>query len=180
MDGRDRVEVRRARRDDVEAIASVVSTSWVAAYDDLLPEQALHGRSIEADVGQTAALLGLDVPAAGVLVAESDGSIIGASLFGPRQDEPTADARVLYMLYVLPSAWGGTAGTRLFEATTDVVRTAGVTTLLAEVLAGNTRARRFFERRGMTPLDEDRQDWFGTDVTVVRYALGPGPGGTSG
>lgn len=171
MSQQEHVETRPAVQDDIDEVAQLVSTSWVAAYDGLLSEQALHGRSIEEDAGQTAGLLALDVPAADVLVAESGGTIVGASLFGPRPDEPTADARVLYMLYTLPSVWGGAAGTRLFEATTEAVRSAGVSRLLAEVLAENGRARRFFERQGMTALGEHQQHWFGEAVTVVRYAL---------
>jgi GNAT superfamily N-acetyltransferase len=51
-------------------------------------------------------------------------------------------------LYVLPEAWGTGVAAELHDRALDALRDAGVDTARLWVLEGNTRARRFYEKRG--------------------------------
>jgi len=166
------IRIRPGTLADADEVARVVGASWSAAYDGLLVDSALSGRSLEADAHQTELLIENGPPGSGVHIAESTGSIVGVSLFGPPDDgRPPGTVGSLYMLYTVSEAWGTAAGHRLFESTADAMRRAGLSMMEAEVLDSNERARNFFERQGMRSKGSHQQDWFGAPVIVVEYSM---------
>jgi GNAT superfamily N-acetyltransferase len=90
-----------------------------------------------------------------VVVAEESGRIVGFVAFGEQE---------LDALYVHPERWGRGIGDRLLAA-------AGSASALW-VIEANTRARRFYERRGWRP-DGSTQVVFG--VREVRYRRDQAP-----
>ncbi len=166
------IRIRPGTTADAPEVARVVGESWTAAYDGLLVDSALHGRSFEADAHQTEVLIERGPPGSGVHIAEAGGKIVGVALFDPPDDgRPPGEVGTLYMLYTISEAWGTAAGHRLFESTADAMRRAGVSVMEAEVLESNERARAFFERQGMHSNGTHQQDWFGAPVTVVEYSM---------
>jgi ribosomal protein S18 acetylase RimI-like enzyme len=88
-----------------------------------------------------------------VLLAELDGRAVGyalANLVEARGSYATGD-RVgeLETLSVLPELRGRGIGTLLMDAVEDELRARGVAEIRLNVVAGNERAMRFYERRGM-------------------------------
>jgi GNAT superfamily N-acetyltransferase len=82
-----------------------------------------------------------------VLVAEDDsGAILGVA----ECEHAPGQVRLpwLQMLYVVPSAWGTGAATRLLKGALDAAHQAGNHTVWLRVVDRQMRARRFYEREG--------------------------------
>jgi GNAT superfamily N-acetyltransferase len=121
--------VRRAGPADAAAIAVVHARSWQGAYRGLLPQEYLDGldpadrterwrRSLERD----------DWPAAGTIVAVSDGPVGGFAHFGPTRDTDAGGSLVgeINAIYVLPEAWGTGLGRSLMTAALSELAAGGV------------------------------------------------------
>lgn len=92
-----------------------------------------------------------DADDAAVLVAESDGRVVGfAFLQYEARDyaELLENAVWLHDIYLDESARATGAGRLLIEASRKVARELGADKLMLSVAAKNTRAREFFERQG--------------------------------
>jgi GNAT superfamily N-acetyltransferase len=87
---------------------------------------------------------------AAILVAETAGRLLGVAGAGSARDralDPVATGE-LYALYVHPNEWGNGYGFALHEAAVRHPVDKGFDSAVLWVLAGNVRARRFYERRG--------------------------------
>ncbi|HEY4467788.1 MAG TPA: GNAT family N-acetyltransferase [Klebsiella sp.] len=84
------------------------------------------------------------------LVAEAS-QPIGFAKYACRQDiNPGGPSgTLLHKLYLLPATTGHHYGEQIFRAVETRAKDAGESWLWLEVLAANTRARRFYERQGM-------------------------------
>jgi len=165
--------VRRAGPADAAAIAVVHARSWQGAYRGLLPQKYLDGldpadrterwrRALERD----------DWPAAGTIVAVSDGQVGGFAHFGPARDTDAGGPRVgeINAIYVLPQAWGTGLDRSLMTAALSELAAGGYETAALWVLESNARARRFYARAGWTADGAAKQeDIGGSPVTEVRY-----------
>ena len=87
--------------------------------------------------------------------------IVGYASYGPERDldgtpgpcpaatdSPLAAVAELYALYVLPAWWSTGTGQALMQRVLAEVRAEGYPRITLWVLAGNARARRFYERSG--------------------------------
>jgi GNAT superfamily N-acetyltransferase len=164
---------RRAGTDDAAAIAIVHVRSWQGAYRGLLPQEYLDGLDPAGRVGWwRQALERTQWPAAGTLVAVSDGQVSGFAHVGPTRDDGDGDGRVgeVTAIYVLPEAWGTGLGRALMTAALGELATAGYESATLWVLESNARARRFYERAGWSADGSVKQDDIGgARVTEVRY-----------
>jgi GNAT superfamily N-acetyltransferase len=84
---------------------------------------------------------------------EQGGAIIAVSATAPTHDRDDDAARTseLLLLYVVPEWWGRGAGLALLGHAMDDVRRRGWRELSLWVFDANARARRFYERAGLTP-----------------------------
>jgi ribosomal protein S18 acetylase RimI-like enzyme len=145
--------VRPATPADQGALEEVRRRAWHAAYDALwgheLIEQYFAGR-IE--------LRGSPRPEGWVkrpwtLVAHLDGEITGLASAGVLTGKLDKLGE-LGKLYVAPEHQGKGVGVRLWDEVVRRLRAAGCRHLQLWVLSRNTRARRFYERRGCHPFVE--------------------------
>ena len=137
------MEIRLARQDDALAVETVRVHGWRAAYRQILPPRELDAMLIDPRRWRDR----FSDPPGGwtSLVAEEDGRVTGFAVVGPSRDEPRVGE--LYAIYVDPVTWSGGTGRALIEeAERRLADGYGVATLW--VLAGNERARRFYERAG--------------------------------
>jgi ribosomal protein S18 acetylase RimI-like enzyme len=146
-----REAVRDARPEDAPAIARVEVETWRAAYADLLPGRMLASMSVPATQAHWLRRIGLGGHGAlfATLVAEHDGEVIGFASGGGRRASNMAR---LDMLYVLPEAQGGGAGSALLAGFAARATEAGITAMWCEVLAKNVDARRFYRSQGGVDL----------------------------
>ncbi|MGK5673560.1 N-acetyltransferase family protein [Micromonospora sp. URMC 106] len=152
--------IRREEPEDAEAVARVHIHGWQSGYAGIMPDEVLRRLNVAA-WAQRRRDLGTADPEHPftTLLAEADGTLAGFTTFGPyrnnqdRGDLDPAHGEVVAM-YVEPAHWGdGTARTLLAAARAGLVAR-GWSDYRLWVLAENHRARRFYERAGLSPDGE--------------------------
>ena len=160
--------LRDARPDDAPAIEQVRVDGWRTAYRGLLPDALLDALVVtEERVDDLAHAIAEPGPYAVVLVAEQAGVVVGMARLGPSRDglDPATTAE-LKALYVSPRAWSTGVGGQLLDA--GFARLPHPQQVLW-TLEGNTRARRFYERRGFVADGTTDVRDLGGPATEVRY-----------
>jgi ribosomal protein S18 acetylase RimI-like enzyme len=105
-------------------------------------------------------------------VAEADGELVGQVAFQPAtmahaaSDEP--GLAHLWMLFVRPSHWGTGLASELHAGAVHEAAARGFSAMRLFAAAGQTRARRFYEREGWTAAGEPFED-HDIGLTVVEY-----------
>ncbi|MER7332412.1 MULTISPECIES: GNAT family N-acetyltransferase [unclassified Micromonospora] len=152
--------IRREEPEDAEAVARVHIHGWQAGYAGIMPDEVLRRLNVSA-WAQRRRDLGTADPEHPftTLLAEADGTLAGFTTFGPyrinqdRGDLDLAHGEVVAM-YVEPAHWGdGTAEALLASARAGLAGR-GWSDYRLWVLADNHRARRFYERAGLSPDGE--------------------------
>ncbi|MEU6077350.1 GNAT family N-acetyltransferase [Micromonospora sp. NPDC047074] len=152
--------IRREEPDDAEAVARVHIHGWQSGYAGIMPEEVLRRLNVSA-WAQRRRDLGTADPEHPftTLLAEAAGTLAGFTTFGPyrnnqdRDDLDPAHGEVV-AIYVEPAHWGdGTARALLAAARAGLVAR-GWSDYRLWVLEGNHRARRFYERAGLSPDGE--------------------------
>ena len=153
-DVRAEVWVRDAGPDDAQAIARIRVAGWRSAYAGLLDQSVLDASDPVAEADRRRADLTAGLSAGTALrVAGRAGCVVGFALSGPYRasgDDPAGstgpDDAELRALYVDPPAWSAGVGSVLVEDAAALLAAAGHPVVRLWVLAGNTRARRFYAR----------------------------------
>ncbi|GAA2862366.1 N-acetyltransferase [Actinoplanes cyaneus] len=138
--------IRELTPADIDPVAAVHVRSIQASYAGLLPDGHLATLDPAVFAGRRRATLGQ--PGRHTVVADRDGVLVGHAGVGPDREDPAAGE--LYSIYVDPGSWGTGAGRLLFLAARRILAADGYSEMRLWVLAGNERARRFYERAGMT------------------------------
>ena len=143
--------VRRARLLDAPAMAAVHVDSWRAAYLGLVPAVVLNGLSVSARAASWTRILAEgEARGSRAWVAVLDGRIVGFVSAGPTRDADDHRGQVgeVYAIYLVPTAWGRGLGGELLRVAEDDLCDRGYRAATIWVLAGNTRARRFYAQCG--------------------------------
>ena len=154
------MRIRRATRDDAQAIGRVHVETWQSAYAGLLPDTMLVRMS---DVRQTAWWSrALDDPREqrGIFVADDEEmGVVGFGSCGPVREHPEGldgtEQRVgeVYLLYVEPDFQNQGVGRRLLDALFRQLRADGFDTAVLWMLADNP-TRFFYEGLGGQQVGE--------------------------
>ena len=169
------MNVRVANVADAAGIAAVHVASWRQAYSGLIPQHYLDSLSVQDRTqGWERILSQPPLPGVATLVAELGRGIIGFASIGPsRDDDAEPGTQELWGIYLHPDHWGAGHGHTLHAQAVAGLRATG-STVTAEatlwVLAGNKRARRFYEQHAWSVDGAEKTDWRG-DVRLdeVRY-----------
>ncbi|MEP7122998.1 MAG: GNAT family N-acetyltransferase [Byssovorax sp.] len=143
--------IRRARLLDASAMAVVHVESWRAAYAGLVPAVVLNGLSVGARAASwTRILEGREADGSRAWVAVLEGRVVGFISAGPTRDADDHRRKVgeIYAIYLVPTAWGHGVGGELLRVAEDDLSERGYRAATIWVLAGNTRARRFYAQCG--------------------------------
>jgi putative acetyltransferase len=152
-------EIRAARPDEGPILAEVQERASVAALAHIFPpdlypfpRDAVHARWAAA----------LEEPGTRTLIAVN-------------ADEPVGAACVtegwLEGLYVVPERWGTGLADELHDRALEEVRKLGSESCRLWVLEDNTRARRFYERRGWRENGETRVVEFPPSPLDIGYGV---------
>ena len=165
MHGVGEIYIREAVVADAAAIAEAHARSWQAAYDGIIPDEALNGISIERWTERRATGLA-DSGDNRTLVAVLDDKVIGFTNFGPFREDGGIDPDVgeVRAIYVHPDHWGCGAGHALLAKTVTRLAAHGYPEVRLWVLEENDRSRSFYERHG-----------FVFDGNVAEYMPGISP-----
>lgn len=145
--------VRRARPNDAPAVGLVQATVFRETYGGRVPDDVLA--FFEPDAFARSWRESLTTPPAGVhrlLVACAGDQVVGIAAVGPSQD-PDAGAATgeVTVLGVHPDARRQGHGSRLLNATVDVLRDAGAEAVVLWVLADDEPCRAFLAASGFAP-----------------------------
>lgn len=163
------MRLRPAQPEDALAVARVHVRSWQVAYRGLLPDDYLNqlrpeDRASRYDFTHT------DPQKPHTIVAEGDGLIVGFATTMPSRDAALPNHGELAALYVDPAHWNRRVGAALIIAARAHLLEHAHHHAYLWLLAGNTRAARFYSIDGWRPSGEHRTDtvWGGT-VSESRY-----------
>lgn len=137
--------IRPATAEDCTAIGSMHVQSWWETYPGLMPDSVLARRDPTVLAERWRSMLEVNVA---LFVACKDERVVGFCAAGPRRpDAPPLDGEI-HAIYLLAEAQSNGTGRALFQAGADSLRARGLTGFGLWVLAGNSRAIRFYERMG--------------------------------
>ena len=164
------MNLRPAMPEDSMAVARVHVRAWQAAYRGLMPDDYLDALRPQ-DRAQGYDFAGLDPARPRTLVVADADTILGFATISPARDGDAAGQGELCALYVDPDRWGRGIGRALASAARAEIHRLGFSTAVLWVVAGNTRAQRFYRADGWTAdgLRRPRQVWSVT-VDTVRYS----------
>lgn len=160
--------VRRAGPNDAPAVGIVQEAVWRETYGPRVPEDIAD--QFTAPAFASAWRRSLADPPPGVwtlLVACAGEQIVGYAALGPSQDldgEPTTGA--LLELGVHPQGRRSGHGSRLLNATADILREAGATELTTWFPADAEDTRAFIDQSGLGPDGAYRDRAIAPDVTI--------------
>jgi GNAT superfamily N-acetyltransferase len=161
--------IRPAQPNDALAIARVHVRSWQAAYRGLMPDEYLDQLRAE-DRAARYELANVDPGKPYTIVVVCDAAIVGFASTMPARDNDLTGYGELCALYVDPEYLGRGIGVVLVAAARGWLMESGFERAVLWVLAGNTRAERFYRNDGWVADGTRRTDivW-GVTVEELRY-----------
>jgi GNAT superfamily N-acetyltransferase len=167
--------VRAATVLDARRIAEIHVAGWRAAYRGLMPDAVLDGLSVDEREGMWRRNIAAPAsPENRNWVACDGAEIVAMAVTGPsRDDGATPDVAELFALYADPARWGTGAGRLLTSHVVADMGRRGTREVTLWVLAGNARARRFYEIAGFAADGAEKLASFGgVSLTELRYRSG--------
>ena len=150
-------------------VARVHVRAWQAGYRTLLPSEYLE-RLRPEDRAQRYTFGSLDPHQPATIVAVEAGQVHGFATTAPARDPEAPDHGELSALHVDPDWWGRGVGATLVSAARARLLALGFRNAILWVLAGNTRADRFYRIDGWRPDGKRRtESVWGVAVDEVRY-----------
>ncbi len=162
--------LRPAEPGDASAVARVHVRSWQVAYRGLMSQDYLDQLRSE-DRAAIYDFATADPAKPHTIVAVKDDSILGFATTMPARDKDVAGYGELAALYVDPDHWGRGIGVALVQAARAHLIKAGFRKAMLWVLAGNTRADRFYQTDQWLPDGTRRtESLWGISVDELRYS----------
>lgn len=164
------MNVRPATAEDADAIGRVQVETWRAAYQGLMPDEAIAQFDVEARRRMWREGLGR-APRAGsaTFVAELEGEVVGFASVGAARDIDDLSTGELYAIYLHPTCWDRGIGRALLERAEESMRSSAFTQAILWVLEGNERGERFYRAAGWEPDGRKLDTFQGAEVAELRY-----------
>lgn len=165
--------IRAATDSDIPRIAEIHTDAWIEAYSDIISPEVMGSVTVEARA-HTWTKWFQDTEQ-DLHVLERNNIIVGFNRVAPSHEsssELTTYGELTH-IYQDPAHIGSGVGNELFEHATQFIERSGRSGMFLWTLEKNRRARRFYERHGMTADGprKDEPDWLGEGVYEVRYIL---------
>lgn len=163
------MKVRPAVPGDELAVAHVHVRAWQAAYRGVMGDAYLDGLRPQ-EWARRYEFAGLDPAKPRTLVAFEADTVLGFATCSPARDEEARGQGELCALYVEPECWGRGIGRMLVGAARGELSRLGFGRAVLWVIAGNSRAERFYRSDGWTADGVQRIRQLGSvGVSTVRY-----------
>ncbi len=174
--------VRAARPNDAPAVGRVQATVFREAYTGRVPDQVVE--LFEPEPFARAWRESLTAPPAGVhrlLVACAGEQVVGVAAVGPSQDPDAGPTTAeVTLLAVHPEARRQGHGSRLLNASVDVLRDAGAEAVATWLLADDEAGRAFLAASGFGPDGAFRDRVVSPDGQTLREVRLTAVVGTAG
>lgn len=160
------ISIRKARVEDIPAVAKVHVESWQRSFRGIAPDDYLNAMSVEDRIKKLTERSSR--PPYQMLIAEhSSGQIAGFIDFG----DPVLDVghqSQIYSFYLLPAFQRLGLGTHLFRRGFGEMRDQGVTSVCLDALAASPY-RGFYEKFGGVEIGRDTHKLGNEDFETVIY-----------
>jgi GNAT superfamily N-acetyltransferase len=161
--------LRPAEPADALTVARVHVRAWQVGYRHLLPAEYLDALRPE-ERAQRYTFGSNDPTLPFTIVATEQNEIRGFATVARSHDEDLPEFGQLAALHVDPGSWGHGVGRALLHAARTRLVEHGFHQAILWVLAGNSRAQRFYERDGWVADGQKRKEsLWGVVVDDVRY-----------
>jgi GNAT superfamily N-acetyltransferase len=163
------ITIRAADPDDALAIAQVRVDAWRTTYKGMIPDAYLAAMRVEDSAALWLRVLTASSNRTSVFVATDGADVVGfaaGNLLAERKHGLDAELTAIYLRRESQRAG---IGRGLVAAVVETQTAQGATGLLTWVIAGNTRARSFYERLGAELLVEQPFQWDGMDLVEAGY-----------
>jgi ribosomal protein S18 acetylase RimI-like enzyme len=162
--------IRNATENDVQAIAQIHVSSWQHTYRCIVPDVYLDSLSVARREEIWRELLAKGIPK--VIVAESDGKVVGYCSFGAcRDDDARSGQGEIWAIYLLPEYCAVGVGRALLSEACLQLLAMGRAHISLWVIVKNERALRFYRAAGFEQEHDSLKSFelAGTDIEEVRY-----------
>ncbi|MFC2099392.1 GNAT family N-acetyltransferase [Candidatus Bipolaricaulota bacterium] len=162
-------DLRRATREDAEALAVVHVAAWRAAYAGIVPDAVLEQRDVAYRTKRFREFLSRNEGETYIL--EREAAVIGFMTIGAARDENAAASETgeIWGIYLHPGHWRQGIGTSLFRSAQTMLREQGFSQIVLWVLEENTAARRFYEAMSFRVDGADKELTLGRPLRAIRY-----------
>ena len=162
------IRIIQAKVDDAAAIANVHVSSWLAAYEKIVPASILAVQSVEKQ--ETFWRDTINKSTCSLLVAVApNNEIVGFVSFGPCRTRNAIGE--VYAIYARPDYFLTGIGRKLWEVARQHLKAAEFHKIIALVITNNHAARGFYEHVGFSlkPNSASTFTWEGEVLDDVCY-----------
>lgn len=171
--GTNMIRVRQATDRDAMGVAQAHVRSWQVGYHGLISQAYLDALDPE-DRASRYRFGEMEPEGPFTQVAVDGDHVCGHVTTGLCRDDDLRGSGEIWAIYVDPARWGTGVGRRLIAAGCEQLQRQGHHAAALWVLAGNARARHFYELAGWRWRGHQRTDTIGDDsVHEVRYERCP-------
>ena len=160
--------IRNARIEDIEAIADIKIDGWRTAYKGIIDDEFLDGMDRDTEINKRKNNIGNT----GLIVAESNGEVVGFSLYRDfnknPENYPNTDCEIS-SLYVKTSLKRKGLGRKMMKYVIEELQNKGKNKMILGCLKDNYPSRNFYEKMGGKILDYTKTSFGNKEYELVIY-----------
>ena len=156
------IKIRNMQLTDIEAVAHVVTKSWHATYEGIIPRH-IQNRFLE--MAYSKEMLKQRCEKTPVYVATEHENIIGFANFSNVKKDGEVE---LSAIYLLPEAWGKGIGSQLLAYGIEQLSPSAI---YINVEAENEVGKQFYVARNFQVVEEFEEDFEGHMLKTTRMVL---------
>ena len=159
-----KIEVRLAKKSDVDMLAKIQISSWKSAFGSILTRDILE---VYADTIKCTEILKnvLDTNRGKLYIASLNGVPCGELFWCEAGEDMPQNAQII-ALHSLENSWGTGLGKAMMNKALLDIQLAGKSIVNLWVFKDNLRARRFYEKCGFIYSGREKSSDFGNVVEV--------------
>ena len=162
------IDIRKADSAQAGVFAEILCKSWRSAYSEIIPEDIL-AKFTDVETRRKSLEKWMSGGEALYLLAYCDDIPCGACCIGVSRDSDLPESGEIVAIYLLEEYWGCGIGKILMKVALEEIRAMGFERALLWVLERNARARRFYEKCGLSLDGESKNSGLGEE-TEIRYS----------
>ena len=162
------INIRKAERSDIEAIANIINTTWKATYTGIVPDSDIV---LYTDKGRREKMLSeaFNNSKPIYFIADCNGSDCGIISYHKYEEDDYKDCAYIMQLYVLPEYQKKGIGKSLMKYLFVILKDNGYKRAVLNTLEDNSNARAFYEKLGFKYFGQQDSPLFSERVVRALY-----------